>query len=347
MRGNGCIAAPPASQICPTYEPIVNPTVATNGKLGKIMTRMRQPADTRGQNGTKTRQSTAAGRNEGEKAVLSRLPSALLRAILVVLLIVTPSVVLPMNSAESSLTVTLIALFAALFTFVEYMASSPSVVEFRSAPPFNRVRFVALFVTVFLLSLLYVDPNNAGTFTRFFHLVGERVGQSIDFPYSPVRLFLLMMPSDTSIETLSGMRTAAGLSYLISLISLAVFVVMLRMRRWPKRNGTFNVWVNLPRFDPTAGGDVVARLNRDSTVNLILGFLLPFVIPAIMKIVFLFGGNFSLDDPQTLIWAVTAWAFLPASLLMRGVALSRVAQLIYVQRKKAYAQALADGALPA
>lgn len=266
---------------------------------------------------------------------------------LVVLLIVTPSVMLPMTFADSHLTVTLIALFAALFTLVEYTSASPSVVEFRSAPPFNRVRYAALFITVFMLSVLLTHENSGDTFSRFFYLIGERVGSSIDFPYSPVRLFLLMMPADTSPGTLAAMRTAAGLSYLISLISIAVFVVMLRMRRWPKRNGSFNVWVNLPRFDPTAGGDVVARLNRDSSVNLILGFLLPFLIPAIIKIVFLFGGNFTLDDPQTLIWAVTAWAFLPASLLMRGVALSRVAQLIYQQRKKAYAQALAEGALPA
>lgn len=311
------------------------------------MTRMRQPALSQDQNGTMARQSTVAGRIEGGNAVITRLPGATLRAILVVLLIVVPSVMLPTNAVDSSLTVMMIAVFAAVFTLVEYVAASPSVVEFRSAPPFNRVRFVALFVTVFLLSLLMSSTHNDATFTRLFQVIGERVGASIDFPYSPVRLFLLMMPADTSIETLTKMRSAAGLSYLISLISIAVFVVLLRMRRWPKRYGSFNVWVNLPRFDPTAGGDVVARLNRDSSVNLILGFLLPFIIPAIIKVVFLFGGRLNLDDPQTLIWAVAAWAFLPASLLMRGVALSRVAQLIHIQRKRAYAQAVADGALPA
>jgi hypothetical protein len=49
-----------------------------------------------------------------------------------------------------------------------------------------------------------------------------------------------------------------------------------------------------------------------------------------MKSIALLAGPIILDDPQTLIWAVSAWAFLPASLLMRGVALSRVAQMIYV-----------------
>ena len=121
---------------------------------------------------------------------------------------------------------------------------------------------------------------------------------------------------------------------------------MLRMKRWPKRNGTFNVWINLPTFDPTVGGDVVVRLNRDSQINLILGFLLPFVIPAVIKLISIFVSPVSLNDPQTLIWVITAWAFLPASLLMRGVALSRVAQMIHRQRKEAYAKAVAEGMLP-
>ena len=54
----------------------------------------------------------------------------------------------------------------------------------------------------------------------------------------------------------------------------------------------------------------------------------------------------TVDDPQTLIWMVSAWAFLPASLLMRGIALSRVAQLIHRQRKREYARAAAEGLLP-
>jgi hypothetical protein len=169
----------------------------------------------------------------------------------------------------------------------------------------------------------------------------------MDFPFSPVRLLVMMMPNETSPDLIKSLRVAGGLSYMISLISIAVFIVMLRLKRWPKRYGTFNVYVNLPRFDPTAGGDVVARLNRDSTVNLVLGVLLPFLMPAFIKIMVIFGGSINLSDPQTLIWTVTAWAFLPASLVMRGVALSRVAQLIYKERKIAYMRAVEDGLLPA
>jgi hypothetical protein len=90
----------------------------------------------------------------------------------------------------------------------------------------------------------------------------------------------------------------------------------------------------------------VKRLNRDSQINLILGFLLPFVFPALGKAVSLLFTPIVVNDPQTLIWMVAAWAFLPASLLMRGIALSRVAQMIHVQRKREYARAAAEGLLP-
>lgn len=294
-----------------------------------------------------TRQGIASDRNEGSKAVFSRLPGALARAALVVLLIVIPSTMLPSAGLDSGMFVSLVAIFAALFTLVEYTATSPSIVEFRSAPPFNRLRFGALFLTVLILSTIAQGSEGTSSLTMLLQVVGERVANSIDIPYSPVRLLLLMMPDDTSPAVIDNLRIGAGLSYLISLLSIVCFVILLRLRRWPKRNGTFNVWVNLPTFDPTAGGDVVERLNRDSQVNIILGFLLPFVVPAFLKITQVAIGPIVLDNPQTMIWMVTAWAFLPASLLMRGVALSRVAQLIYKQRKRAYEKAIADGMLPA
>lgn len=271
-----------------------------------------------------------------------------MRAALVVLLISTPSILLQTASADGAQVVALLAIFAALFTFVEYSSASPSIIEFRGAPPYNRLRFTALLITVVSLSFILKKDYDDGSFGHLLYVLGDRLGYSVDFPYSPVRLVVLMMPADTDVSVLHNLRTAAGISYLLSLVSIAAFVVLLRMKRWPKRNkGAFNVWVNLPTFDPTAGGDVVDRLNRDSQINLILGFLLPFLIPAVVKVTSLLVMPINLDNPQTLIWMVTAWAFLPASLLMRGVALSRVAQMIHQQRKRAYAKAVAEGMVPA
>ncbi|SHF04528.1 hypothetical protein SAMN05444339_103104 [Loktanella atrilutea] len=279
-------------------------------------------------------------------AISSTLPGAVLRAICVVALVTLPSMLLPIQSKDGAQIVALVAIFGAIFTLVEYTVASPSFIEFRSAPPFNRLRFIALFATVLVLSLIMRGNEAPSTLTLVLQLLGERIGGSLDFPFSPVRLIILMMPQDTPDYTLYLIRISAGLAYLVSLLSIAIFGLLLRFHHWPRRSGAFNVWVNMPMFDPTGGGDVVKRLNRDSQSNLILGFLLPFVFPAIGKLVSIFVMPITVNDPQTLIWMVAAWAFLPASLLMRGIALSRVAQLIHKQRKREYARAAAEGLLP-
>ena len=130
------------------------------------------------------------------------------------------------------------------------------------------------------------------------------------------------------------MRTAAGMAYLISLLMLSIFVVVLKVFRWPANHGAFNVWVNLPTFDPTVGGDVVARLERDARFNIALGFLLPFLVPAVVKAAATSLQPITLDAPQTLIWTISAWAFLPASLFMRGIAMGRIADMIRENRRQ-------------
>ncbi len=268
--------------------------------------------------------------------MLSRLPAALVRAVLVVVLVIMPYVLLPTSGSENAQIIVLVAIFGALFTIVEYSSSSPSLVEFRDAPPFNRVRFSALFATVFCLAMIFRGVETPTNISAYFQNSGNAIGAAIDFPYSPVRLMVIMMPDDTSPLVIQHLRDAAGLSYLISVFSVIWFVILLRLYHWPRRTGAFNVWINLPTFDPTAGGDVVKRLQRDGRVNIILGFLLPFLVPAVVKLVAALGTPINLDNPQTLIWTVSAWAFLPASILMRGVALSRVAQMIQMQRRKTY-----------
>jgi len=277
--------------------------------------------------------------------VLQRLPSALARAVLVVMLIIMPSTLLPGSDRDGTQIVALIACFGALFTIVEYTARSPSLVEFRDAPPFNRVRFSALFATVLCLSVIFRGETAPSAITDVFRNAGEQIGHAIDFTYSPVRLMVLMMPEGTDPVVIDKIRSSAGLSYLLSLFSVIWFVILLRLYHWPRRTEAFNVWVNLPTFDPTAGGDVVQRLARDGRINIILGLLLPFLVPLVVWGMADLGTPLNLDSRLTLIWTVTAWAFLPASILMRGVALSRVAQMIHAQRKLAYERDESQGAM--
>lgn len=283
-----------------------------------------------GGNGTSGAEGTLTLDDKGLTGVVSQVSGAIVRAILVMVLVATPSALLPGIGSDGQQMVALVALFAGLLTFVEYNATYPGLVEFRDAPPYNRTRYLMLFFILFFLSVAARNDHVPTTLGTLVEALSYLCGIALDFPYSPVRLVTLMLAD--SPATAQAVRSAAGTSYMIALLSLGVFVLVLRFQDWPARSGAFNVWVNLPTFDPTVGGDVVTRLERDARVNLALGFVLPFVIPAVVKL----GGKglvvFDLAAPQTMVWMIAAWAFLPASLFMRGIAMARIAGMIRQKR---------------
>lgn len=270
------------------------------------------------------------------------MTGAATRGLLMALLIASPALLLPDVGADSSQITVLVALIAGFLVTTEYNATFPSIVEFRDAPPFNRMRFLALALTVLTLSAVLRDQATMGTFTGAIAALGTLIGEGLDFPFSPVRLIVLTQPETTDPALMRALRSCAGIAYFVSIIMVLAFLAMSRLRYWPGRNTSFNVLVNLPLFDPTAGGDVIERLQRDARVNIALGFLLPFLIPAMVKGAAHLIHPITIADPQTIIWTVSAWAFLPASLIMRGIAMARVAELIHDKRRRTYANALED-----
>lgn len=273
----------------------------------------------------------AALRLEGNGAVVSRLTGALVRALLIAVLVLAPSLLVPGLSADAQQTVALVALFAAMLTYVEYMAAAPGLIEFRDAPPFNRIRALILAATVLSLAMVEKGRNDPSSLSQLVEAVGLLVGQAMDFPYSPVRLATQALQPGATEAEIAVIRTAAGIAYLVSLLGLCLFWVALRS--WPMAGRSFNLWVNLPTFDPTSSSDIVQRLERDARINLALGFILPFLAPAVARLAL--GGidPVSLAAPHTVIWVMAAWSFLPASLFMRGLALQRVAQMVVAKRR--------------
>ena len=290
--------------------------------------------------GSGTRGKPVVARREGNRAVASRVTGALLRAVIVAALVLAPSMLVPGLSADAQQTVALVALFAGALTYVEYNAEAPGLVEFRDAPPFNRTRLALLGLTVFALAMIERGRELPSTLTDLVTAVGTLIGQAMDFPYSPVRLATEALAETATAADIAVIRTAAGTAYLTTLLALFVFSFLLR-HNWPRPGRAFNVWVNLPTFDPTSVSDIVARLERDARINISLGFLLPFLMPALVQLTL--GG---LDPavvtaPHTLIWMTAAWAFFPASLFMRGIAMLRLAQMIRDKRRAS--TALAEG----
>jgi len=277
--------------------------------------------------------------------VIGKLTSAVVRAFLVALLLVIPALLLPEVGTDSTQFALLVAMLAALLVFFEYNSAYPSYLEFRYAPPYNRMRFAAVLATVFGLTMAFRNGSSPSQMTDICASLTTIIGHALDFPYSPVRLLLLTMTDSGAAGVVPQARVAAGTAYFLSIVLIFGFTMVVRMLNWPTRNGAFNVWINLPLFDPTAGGDVVARLQKDARVNVVLGFLLPFLVPALIKALGAYVDLGAMENSQTLIWTVSIWAFVPASMMMRGVALARIAEMIEQKRRRAYAAAEAEQGL--
>jgi predicted permease len=265
--------------------------------------------------------------------VVARVAGALMRVILVVLVVVTPALMLPASAADDPQLIVLIALLAAAFTFTEYCATSPAVVEFRAAPPVNRLRFVGLFTCVFLSSVICRGVEEPTVLAGAVTSAGAWFGNVVDIPLSPLWLVAVMLPEHAGSELVVTARAVAGVTLSVSVATVGAFLIAVRSG-WPARRYPFNVWVNLPLFDPSAGGDVLDHLRRDARFNIRFGLILPFIIPPVVKLASFLVESLTLENPHTLIWTMTAWAFLPASTIMRGLALTRVADLIEVQRRR-------------
>ncbi|WP_247716884.1 hypothetical protein [Gymnodinialimonas ceratoperidinii] len=266
--------------------------------------------------------------------MFTRLAGALVRAIMIVVVILTPSLLLPGTTAESAQLATLVALAFAMIIMFEYGAKYPGLIEFRNAPPFNRIRVIALFLMLFGLSIIIGNGNEGSTLTVIITALGFLVGRALDFPYSPLRVVLDYLPQGVDPTLAVQIQAMAGLVMLVTLISLFLFAALLRLENWPNRGTAFNVWVNLPTFDPTAGGDVVKRLNRDGRVNVIFGLTAPFIIPVVVVMASNQVQVSLTGSPQTMVWAMTLWMFLPLSLIMRGQAMLRVARMIRARRAR-------------
>ncbi|WP_233495429.1 hypothetical protein [Rhodosalinus halophilus] len=266
--------------------------------------------------------------------MLDRIVGAGLRAVLAALLVATPALALPGTVGASGFVLPLICFIAAAFVFVEYFTDYPSVVEFRDAPPFNRLRFACLWAVVLTTAILCADLIRPTLLSGAIAGLGGLAGAALDFPYSPVRLMLISVADTSGTTMLEAVRAAAGLSCFYAAVTLVAFALSVR-RGWPVRHTPFNVWINMPLFDPTGGGDIVLRLRREGRANLVLGALVPFVLPALIKLVTLVVGPLRLSDPHTLIWVMSVWAFLPVSMIMRAIALFRVAEMIESRRRRA------------
>ena len=273
----------------------------------------------------------------------SRFTGAVVRAILMAMVVALPAALLSEVSADTRQMVTFAAILLGAVVFAEYNATYPSLIEFRDAGPVNRIRFAMLASCLAAISLSQPQSILPPQAMQIAQNWAGIVGAAMDFLLIPDSLGQQIGVDPARLQFVTN---AAGLAFVISIFWLGLFVLIVRLGAWPSAKKPLNVWVNLPMFDPMKGPDVVVRLVRDGWVNILLGVMLPFILPRLAKVIF-GPPEMLLGAPlHSLIWIITLWAFLPANLILRGLALLRIADLI-VQSRAAHGAKLAKSFAPA
>ena len=138
-------------------------------------------------------------------------------------MVLTPALYLPTSTSNGTEIVVFLAILAFILTFSEYNSAFPSFIEFRDAPPVNRLRFVGLMSMVTFLTLICKNAYAPSELTGLFYSVGLMVANVVDFPYSPVRLVVLMLPADASQPLVDLVRISASVAYVAALVTIASF----------------------------------------------------------------------------------------------------------------------------
>lgn len=303
--------------------------------MGTIVAKLRQAVAFPGR-GRRSTGSSRPAKGTGMSDVKSKShgPGAALRALLVAFVAVLPAIAIPSTAPETAQSMILLAVFAGGLVFAEYASEYPGLIEFRFAAPFNRTRFALIAVLALLLSMQLRNAGEPGAIGALVASAAAACGQIMDFTGSPVRLLVGALPQDLPAAHLLMVRDGAALALILAITVVAGFVTAIRLNAWPMGTGPFNVWINLPTFDPTAGNDVVLRLQRHARINVLLGLILPFLLYGIVLASSLLIQPLTLASPMGFVWGIVLWAYLPASLVMRGVAMARVARMIRASRRR-------------
>ena len=256
---------------------------------------------------------------------MKQLIGAIIRALILSVVIVAPSIIIPDIPNVTRELSFIIAGIIAAFALFEYASKSPGFVDFRFAAPYNRFRvgvLAALAVGISLIMRATVKGN-----ADILSMADWTIPFTIT-PNSPVD-FVLTKIADfetvTSVETFTRVFSSA---FFISICLTVLMSALLWIFKWPFGRTQFNLWANLPTFAPAEVSLTGRRLRRDGWLNIILSLGLFYAIPFSFPIIQTRLGPDLFGDMHSLTWIVTVWAFLPALLFIRGTSLIKISRIL-------------------
>ena len=257
------------------------------------------------------------------------LVGAIIRALLVVIVVAIPSLLLPSASRGAVEFSLVIGAIIGFFTIFEYGSTNPGFVDFRFAPPYNRFRAFTITSQIVFVTLICrsVELNLHDAAVLEW---AQSVGYFLDFKYSPVSEAINIVLSEASFSSTTAILLvySISMSFALGVGGTLIFAIVLWVFKWPQDRLEFNLWANMPTFQPSEGTSLTKRLRRDAIFNIILAIVLIYALPYIPMYGFDWLTVDIFENNQALVWATTLWVFVPTTLLARAAAMLKIARVI-------------------
>ncbi|WP_112320998.1 hypothetical protein [Oceanibium sediminis] len=264
--------------------------------------------------------------------IVRRLAAGFIRALAVVLVIGTPALLLPNVSVASQEISLIVAGLAAAFTVFEYASTHPGLIDFRFAPPYNRVRFISFALLILALTFLARGFSGSDDFSLNMLMWGERALELARFPLSPVVALSVALPDNMLPLNRALVEQSAALSFWLAVVLMILFGGLLWLMRWPVARRDFNLWLNLPTFAPGYARDVERRLLRDGVANILVGAVILYLSPTVAMQLSGIAQPSDTPNYELILWSTALWGFVPGSLAIRGIAILKIARLVRAAR---------------
>ncbi|SDX96374.1 hypothetical protein SAMN05444336_11530 [Albimonas donghaensis] len=256
-----------------------------------------------------------------------RLQGAAARALAVLVCFSAPAVAMSFRGAEGEgadgVVASLVpAAAAALFVLLEYGARTPSMIDFRFAPPVNRLRFALICAVLGTVTLCEATSGPGGPAAPFANLASW-----LDFRFSPARMAAESLARPAARGPDPSALAAASAALVASAAATLAALGVILSGRWPRDPERFNPWTNMPTFEPATEGEASARLRRLGAQVVVTALALPIALLVVGRAATTMVDADAFLSPLALTWSATIWAATPGMLVVRGAAILRLARL--------------------
>lgn len=258
-----------------------------------------------------------------------RLLGAIFRAFWVVVVAAIPSLLLPSASQGAVEFALIIGGIIGIFTFFEYGSTTPGFVDFRFAPPYNRFRAFTIASQIITITLV-CRAVELGLSEAYVVDLARQATRMLDFNYSPVSMGIDAILTDSRFSDTTAILMVYSIttSFVVGLGLTAVFAFIIWVFPWPNDRENFNLWANLPTFQPKDGSNIPRRLRRDAYFNVILGAALIYALPMLPTVGLDWLTVDVFENSQAMVWAATFWVFIATSLIARAIAMLKIARIL-------------------